>query len=580
MKVKNILFIGLASILCVTSACKSTEKSNKAGTKKIAVQSNAERLSIDAIFIDANKEKLLGNFQQAMDLFAVVITKDPANSASYYEMARIYQAQNKNKEALGFAKKAADIDKNNIWFQLLLADLYNSNQQFKEATAVFAGIVKQNPDKLDYYYDWANANIYEKKYDEAIKIYNQIEKRLGITEEISMQKQKIYLTTGKFDKAVKEVEKLSAQSPNDVRYYAIIAEMYNSKKMYDKALPYYNKIIEKDPGEKFVHISLAGYYRAIGQKDKSFQELKSGFANPKLDIDTKIQILLSYYSVTEIYAELKSQAFELSEILVKTHPTEAKAYSIYADFLNRDKRYPEARDAFRKVNALDSSKYAVWEALLLVESELNDTAALLNESKRAIELFPEQPLLYLFNGMANFQNNNIVAALKSLKKGVGLVVDNDKLSIQFYTYMGDFYYKNKEYTKAFAAFDNVLKIDENDVYVLNNFTYYLALQNEDLDKAELMGRKLNELVPKNSSYQDTYAWVFYKLAKYEEAKKWVLKAIENGGSSNDVIIEHYGDILYKLGDKENAYQNWQKAKTLGEGSEFLQKKLLDRKLYE
>jgi tetratricopeptide (TPR) repeat protein len=564
----------------MVTSCKSTEKGGKAGTKKIAEKSTSERLNIDAMFIDANKEKLLGNFQQAMDLFALIISKDPSNDASYYEMARIYRVQNKNKEALNFAKKAADLDGNNIWYQILLADLYNVNQEFKEATAVFENIVKKNPDKIDYYYDWANANLYENKYDEAIKIYNQIEKRIGLSEEISIQKQKIYLTTGKFDKAVKEIEKLSAQSPNEIRYYAIIAEMYFSKKIYDKALLYYNKILEKDPTEKFVHISLAGYYREIGQKEKSFQELKSGFANPKLDIDTKIQILLSYYSVTEIYAELKNQAFELSEILVKTHPNEAKAYSIYADFLNRDKRFNEARDAFRKVNSLDSSKYTVWEALLIVESELNDTTAMLNESKRAIELFPEQPIPYLFNGIANIQHNKLAEALKILKAGVDLVVDDDKLSVQFYTYLGDFYYKNKEYSKAFEAFDNVLKLDEDNVYVLNNFTYYLALQNEELDKAELMGRKLNVLAPKNASYQDTYSWVFYKLARYEEAKNWVLKAIENGGASNDVILEHYGDILYKLGDKENAYQYWQKAKTLGEGSEFLQKKLLDRKLYE
>jgi tetratricopeptide (TPR) repeat protein len=360
----------------------------------------------------------------------------------------------------------------------------------------------------------------------------------------------------------------------------MLAELHNSKKLYDKALVYYNKILEKDPNDKFIHISLASYYREIGQKEKSYQELKTGIGNPNLDIDTKIQILLSYYTVTEIYSELKPQAFELSEILVKTHPKDPKAYSIYADFLYRDKKYTEARDAFRQVIIIDSSRYAVWETLLIVESELNDTTALMNESARAIELFPEQPLLYLFSGISNFQANKTEAAIKALKTGVGLVVDNDKLSIQFYTYLGDIYYKSKEYAKAFEAFNKILSIDEANIYVLNNYAYYLSLQNEDLDKAEQMGRKLNDLAPNNSSYQDTYAWVFYKLGKYEEAKKWILKALENGGSKNDIILEHHGDILFKLGDKENAYQSWLKAISIGSGSEFLQKKIADKKLYE
>ena len=59
-----------------------------------------------------------------------------------------------------------------------------------------------------------------------------------------------------------------------------------------------------------------------------------------------------------------------------------------------------------------------------------------------------------------------------------------------------------------------------------------------------------------------------------------MKALENGGSKNDIILEHHGDILFKLGDKENAYQSWLKAISIGSGSEFLQKKIADKKLYE
>ncbi|MFZ4741690.1 MAG: tetratricopeptide repeat protein, partial [Bacteroidales bacterium] len=295
---QKILFSSLIVIVFLTTACKSTDKNIKSRKGENTEKSNADRLLIDGIFIDANKERLQGNYQNALDLFAVVLNKDPKNSASLYEIARIYQVQKKTSEAIQYAKKATEFDKNNIWFQLLLADLYSSNQQYKEATAIWANIVKNNPDKIESYYDWANAYIFEKKLDEAIKIYDQIEKKIGITEEVSLQKQKLYLTMDKFSKAVEEIEKLSAQSPNDIRYYAMLAELHNKKKMYDKALIYYNKILEKDPNDKFIHISLAGYYREIGQKEKSYQELKKGIGNSNLDIDTKIQILLSYYTVT------------------------------------------------------------------------------------------------------------------------------------------------------------------------------------------------------------------------------------------------------------------------------------------
>ena len=108
----------------------------------------------------------------------------------------------------------------------------------------------------------------------------------------------------------------------------------------------------------------------------------------------------------------------------------------------------------------------------------------------------------------------------------------------------------------------------------------LQQKNQDLDEAERMGKQMNIIVPDNSSYQDTYGWVLYKLGRFEDAKIWIAKALGSGGQTNDVILEHYGDVFYKLGDKENAFQYWNKAKAAGKGSEFLDKKIADKKLYE
>jgi len=116
--------------------------------------------------------------------------------------------------------------------------------------------------------------------------------------------------------------------------------------------------------------------------------------------------------------------------------------------------------------------------------------------------------------------------------------------------------------------------------VMNNWAYYLSLRNENLDKAEKMGRKANQLVKDNSSYEDTYAWVLYKQKQYEEAKKWIEKALEHGGEKNGVILEHYGDLFFQLGQTEKAFEYWKKAKAAGKHSDLLDKKIADKKMYE
>ena len=70
------------------------------------------------------------------------------------------------------------------------------------------------------------------------------------------------------------------------------------------------------------------------------------------------------------------------------------------------------------------------------------------------------------------------------------------------------------------------------------------------------------------------------MEQYEEAKKWILKALNNGSSDSPVVVEHYGDILYKLGEEKDAIIQWKNAKKLGEASDFLDKKIKEGKLYE
>ena len=67
--------------------------------------------------------------------------------------------------------------------------------------------------------------------------------------------------------------------------------------------------------------------------------------------------------------------------------------------------------------------------------------------------------------------------------------------------------------------------------------------------------------------------------EYKEAKVYIEKAL-NGSDISGTIIEHYGDILFKLGEVDKAVMQWQKAKGMDESSELIDKKIADRKLYE
>ncbi len=530
-------------------------------------------------YYDATKQKILGNDDKAIELFRKCLDQDPNDAAAFYELADIYTDHGKVADAAPLAEKAVTLDPANKWYKILLIQIYQAQGNYTEAGKYIDELITAEPDNIEYYEDEGLNDIYNNDYKSAIKSYDILEEKMGINEDISVQKEKIYIMMGKPEKAVEEIKKLTVAFPEEPRYLEMLAELYMTTGMDEDALAVYDQILKIDPEDPYINISLSDYYRKKGDREKSFEYLKAGFANPKLDIDTKVSILLAYYSVTELYSSYKDEAFQLANILINTHPGDPKAHSIYADFLVQDKRYEEARQEFRKVISIDSTKYAIWEQLLFVESQLRDDLAMLDEGKRAIALFPEQPMLYLFAGAASFQLKQYEAAAKYFTDGANFVVADDKMLEQFYSYQGDTYFQLKDNEKSDEAYEKVLKIDPDNVLVLNNYAYYLSLRGINLDKAEEMAKKAMDLEPSNSSYQDTYGWVMFKQGKYDEAKEWIGNALENGEVSA-VVIEHYGDVLWKLDDKKEAVKYWEKAKNAGEGSEFLEKKVQERQYYE
>ncbi len=577
---KRILNLSLGIIILGSLfSCKvtSTQKTEKNPSE---VYSDYEAYKTTNMLLDAGRAKISGNFAEAMDLYKKVIGKNPKSSVAYYELANLYMSQKNYTEAVNYAKKAVNLNPTEDWYVYLLAMAYNKNGNYPESTALYQKLSEKNPYETQYYYEWAYALLYELKYMDAIKVYDKIEKLSGIDEQLIEQKEKLYLKLNKVDKAAEELNKLVAHDPREVKYLLMIADMYTVNEVPDKAFTYYQKALEISPGNPFVHLSLSEYYKKKGETQKFFQELRWSFSSPQIDIDTKVRIMLSYYTLTETQTQLKPEAYELLDTLIKTHPNDPKAYSMMGDFLLRDKKDAQARDVFAKVITLDSSKYIVWEQLLYLDASVADDSALLVHSKKALDLFPEQAMPYLFYGSSVFRLSKYEEAVEVLKKGTYYVADNKELNVQFYTYLGDAYNKLKRNPESDEAFDKALYYDANNAYVLNNYSYYLSIRGEKLDKAEEMAKKVNDLAKNNPSYLDTYAWVLYKSKKTPEAKLIIEQAMTFGGNINDVIVEHYGDILWASGEKEKAIQQWEKARTLGKGSEFLDKKISEKKLFE
>jgi len=576
MRKKTIAFLLVAIVF--TSCSMMNKTSRNKDQKDIKNDQNTQKF--DYAFHEANKQLMLGKYNDAASFFIMCIELNNESAASYYQLANIAIRKEDYKAAMQFARAATKIDPKNSWYQLLLAALYQKNGFPQKSIDIYRDLVKASPENIELYYDLASAVALTGKSKDAIDIYNEIEQKIGISEEVILEKEKIYLLMGEAEKSQNELQKLINAFPDEPRYYGILAESYVSNKQFDKALETYNKLLEFDPKNGLAHFSLADYYRITKDFDKSFEHLKIAFSSSEVTVDIKVQMLVSFISVSASDPILKEQAYTLLNILLETHPNDPKAHTMYADYLVRDGEYKQAKEQLQLVVKTEKDKYLIWEQLLYVESELGEYQAMYDESKEALEYFPNQAMLYLFNGIASLELKKYNQSIESLKSGLDLTAKNVQLKNQFLIYLGDAYNRLQDHKNSDETFDKVLELDPENKFVLNNYSYYLSLRSEKLDKAAKMSKKCVDLDPENSTYLDTYAWVLYKKNEFNEAKKYMQKAIQNGGEKSAVIIEHYGDILYKLGEVDLALEQWKKAIGIGKGSEYLEKKVKEGKLFE
>lgn len=550
---------------------------NDAGKWEMAKLPEEKRREFDEYFFEALKQKSLENFDRAIEKFEKCLEISSEVAAVYYELGKLYKEKEDNEKALRNAEKAVELNPDKFWYLRQLASFYENLGRYKESGEVYEKVINKFPGKPEMYYRLANIYIFRENWDKALNIYNRFEKRFGLHPEVSLQKHRIYLQKDEVQKAVKEVDKLIGHYPGEIRYYNIKADIYLSNGMKDKALEVYEKMLELDPNNGNAQLALAEYYRKNGEREKAFFYLKKAFQNPDLEVDRKVKILVSTFLSPNGNGTLDKEALELGKILVRVHPENANVYAVYGDLLYRRERLKDAREQYLKSLEWNKNVFAVWQQLLFVESELQDYSAMEEESEEAMEYFPNQAILYYFNGVSNIQLDQYEDAVSALKTGLNYTINNPRLKSQFYTNLAEAYHQLKEYRNSDKNFEKALEIDPDDPLVLNNYSYYLSLRNERLDTAAKMSAKSLELEPGNPAYLDTYGWIQYKKKAYKDARKYIKKALDKRPKDPE-ILEHYGDILFKLDQVEKAVEIWKKARNYGGNPKILDKKIREKGL--
>ncbi len=538
-----------------------------------------DSLMVKQLFFSAMDAKVIENYTQAAELFNRVLQSDPNNDAALYQLSILKKLKGNYTDAQGLLEKAVTLKPDNEWYWLGLAECYEKTNNIGLLEHVFSELIRLDPDKPEYYFDKANAYFIEAKYDDALQVYTQLEQLTGLDDDILAGKQKIYLKQGKVDKAASDIQDMIKANPNTIRYYLLLAEIYNSNNQGDKALKVLETAQTINPNAGQVHLALADIYRDKKDYERCYYQITLAFALPDVVIDQKLKIILGYLPKFPD-PNAKASALELSKILTTANPGDYRSWAMYGDMLAQNAKLKDAEGAYRQALQINNQKYEVYEQLVRIEVSQSEIAAALKDGQAALELFPNSAWMNYLVGIAYLQQKNYKAALSYIKNATDMETDDKDLLSSSYTSLGDCYHEQKDDQKSDDAYEKALTYNPDNAFCLNNYAYYLSLRNEALDKAAQMSAHSNELQPNTASFEDTYAWILFKQKKYADAKIWIEKAILHDKTNSAVQTEHYGDIMFYLGDTNAAVESWKKAKSFGEQSSVLDRKINERKYIE
>ena len=332
---------------------------------------------------------LLGNHDEAIAKYRELLAANPEYPSAHYGLGRLFFSIGWIDSALHHTRQACRIDGGNPWYKIQLARIYEHLRDSKNLIATWEDLVRSNPDVVDYYYSLSNAYLFAGNVPGSIEVLDRVEKRFGVTEAVSLQKQKLWNAIEKPDRARKELEKLAAAMPTEPRYNAILAESYMNEKNYSKALQYYNNILESNPNDENIHVSLAACHLAMNNMPQAYRHLRLGLVNPAIDCKDRM-VYLSEFMRNEMFFNAYSKlCFRLADTMAAQCPADDGHTLIYGQLLAAQERYAEAVAQFKAFLATDRSQYTVWEALLVCESQLADSnEALIEDARQASELFP------------------------------------------------------------------------------------------------------------------------------------------------------------------------------------------------
>ncbi len=415
---------------------------------------------------------------------------------------------------------------NELRYLLLIRDL-----KFTESIQHLQKILQWYPNRAAWIQTLANLYLLDRRYDEAIALWERLLSLEGVEERRIIfhgQLLRVYQLAKRFDEARERINGWMAGAGKSQRkwYMLRLCLIDLAAKDYARCIENCRQWLANDPDNPDLRSWLLLSLRQAGRFDEAALTALNWLSAQPDDsfiIDSLAHVLIAarrYDEAIELLVnqlaasdKLENQLMALDK-LVNAHIQAghyAEAITAAEDMIARDQRpYAEKLELYEKLGGIYTEAKRFDEAVSHYHTML-----------RQAESDQEKALLLRRIAFVHQRQGRLDLTLARLREAYDLA--------------------------------------PADIGINNDLGYTLADMGRDLDEAERMTKLAVGEEFMQAAYLDSLGWVMYKKGRMADARLWLerARALENG--EDPIIFDHLGDVYWRLGEREQAMETWQKA---------------------
>jgi len=499
-------------------------------------------------------------YQEALQLYP--------QAATYFAISKDYSALGKHALAAQHGVEAVRLDSLNILYHQNLAAVYLNAYQPDLAVKEFERIVQIDSNNVEGLYNLAR--LYQTNRPlKALEIYERILDRSGDEWEILLQAAETYNSIGRYDAAAEKFKHMLELDPSNKVLQRQLAETYGRAGKFPEAQKLLEGILETDPKNAEALSSLADVYMEQHLYDRALPIYQKLLLQERQNPEVRLRIGIAYIGQADRDSTFVDKAKPVFEQLNKDIPNDWRPNYYLGVIAARQAKDSVARGYFERVTSLAAWNGDAWWYLGTSYFDKGEYQKLVDAMLKAEKNLPKDYRIPFLLGLGYSRMDQNELAITAFRRSLGLKPDDmNTLSTLALTLDGLHRYQESD-----SLYERALKLDPQSHLVMNNYGYSLAERGLQLERALRMSLQAIEAEPNNDSYLDTVGWVYFKLGRYDEAHKYISKAITAGGASA-TVYEHMGDIQFKLGEKKKAEQFWKQALEMNSGNQSLKDKIV------